>query len=110
MKKICYWSPHISNVATIKNVINSAISLKKFKKDKIRVKILDVIGEWEQFKDLLRTNKKLIVHYIFLAMIFSLVLCVVLSFSSSPKLASANFYLFPSRAWELFVGSEFSGC
>tara|TARA_Y200000002_G_C22636423_1_gene644841 strand:- start:18 stop:1166 length:1149 start_codon:yes stop_codon:yes gene_type:complete len=57
MKKICYWSPHISNVATIKNVINSAISLKKFKKDKIRVKILDVIGEWEQFKDLLSTNK-----------------------------------------------------
>ena len=26
MKKIFYWSPHLSNVATIKNVINSAKS------------------------------------------------------------------------------------
>ena len=34
MKKIYYWSPHISNVATIKNVINSAISIKKFSKKK----------------------------------------------------------------------------
>lgn len=42
MKKICYWSPHISNVATIKNVINSAISLKKYEKKIFDVKILDV--------------------------------------------------------------------
>ena len=32
MKKIFYWSPHISKVATVKNVINSAFSLKKFYK------------------------------------------------------------------------------
>ena len=51
MKKICYWSPHISNVATIKNVINSAISLKKFKKDSFSVKIFDVIGEWSTYKN-----------------------------------------------------------
>ena len=30
MKKIFYWSPHLSNVATIKNVINSAKSIKIF--------------------------------------------------------------------------------
>ncbi len=53
MKKICYWSPHISNVATIKNVINSAISLKKFKKDSYSVKIFDVIGEWSTYKNFL---------------------------------------------------------
>ncbi len=53
MKKICYWSPHISNVATIKNVINSAISLKKFKKDSFSVKIFDVIGEWSTYKSFL---------------------------------------------------------
>ncbi len=53
MKKICYWSPHISNVATIKNVINSAISLKKFKKDSFSVKIFDVIGEWTTYKNFL---------------------------------------------------------
>lgn len=49
MKKICYWSPHISNVATIKNVINSAISLKKYEKKIFDVKILDVLGEWEGY-------------------------------------------------------------
>jgi len=52
MKKICYWSPHLSNVATIKNVINSAISLKKFTKEGINIKILDVIGEWSIYKRL----------------------------------------------------------
>ena len=52
MKKICYWSPHLSNVATIKNVINSAISLKKYKKEKVSVKIYDVVGEWTEYEKL----------------------------------------------------------
>ena len=56
MKKICYWSPHISHVATIKNVINSAISVKKFAKNDIDVKILDVVGEWSEFKQTLDSN------------------------------------------------------
>ena len=51
MKKIFYWSPHISKVATVKNVINSAFSLKKFNKKKLDVAILDVIGEWSEYKD-----------------------------------------------------------
>ena len=51
MKKIFYWSPHISKVATIKNVLNSAFSLKKFYKEKINVSILDVIGEWSNYKN-----------------------------------------------------------
>ncbi len=56
MKKICYWSPHISHVATIKNVINSAISIKKFAKKETNVKILDVVGEWMEFKEILDFN------------------------------------------------------
>lgn len=56
MKKICYWSPHISHVATIKNVINSAISIKKFAKKPINVKIFDVFGEWTEFKEVLDLN------------------------------------------------------
>ena len=56
MKKICYWSPHISNVATIKNVINSAISIKKFAKKETNVKIFDVVGEWMEFKEILDFN------------------------------------------------------
>jgi len=57
MKKIFYWSPHISKVATIKNVINSAFSLKKFHKEKTDVSILDVIGEWRDHKDELESKK-----------------------------------------------------
>ena len=57
MKKIFYRSPHTSKVATVKNVINSAFSLKKFYKEKIDVSILDVIGEWRDHKDELESKK-----------------------------------------------------
>ena len=50
MKKIFFWSPHISNVATIKNVINSAMSLKKYNKKSLNVSIIDVVGEWIKYK------------------------------------------------------------
>ncbi len=50
MKKIFFWSPHISNVATIKNVINSAMSLKKYKKNSLNVSIIDVVREWKKYK------------------------------------------------------------
>ena len=32
MYKIFYWSPYLSNVATINNVLNSALSLAKYSK------------------------------------------------------------------------------
>ncbi len=51
MKKIFYWSPHISNVATVKNVINSAKSLKLHSKKPIEVTLLNAIGEWNSFKE-----------------------------------------------------------
>ncbi len=51
IKKIFYWSPHISNVATINNVINSMISLKSYSKKPLNVSIIDVIGEWSKNKD-----------------------------------------------------------
>ena len=57
MKKIFYWSPHISNVATIKNVINSAKSLKLYSKKTFEVTILDVIGEWSPYKNELSSLK-----------------------------------------------------
>ena len=50
MKKIFYWSPHLSNVATIKNVINSAKSIKIFNKNGQDISIIDTIGEWENQK------------------------------------------------------------
>ena len=51
MKKIFYWSPHISNVATVKNVINSAKSLKLHSKKPIEVTLLNAVGEWNSFKE-----------------------------------------------------------
>jgi len=43
--KIFYWSPFIDQIATIKAVINSAHSLKKFSRNKTPY-IIDVFGEW----------------------------------------------------------------
>ena len=54
MKKIFYWSPYLSNVATIGNVLNSAYSLSKYGKTSFKTYILDVFGEWSsKKKDLL---------------------------------------------------------
>jgi len=50
MKKIFYWCPYLSDVATITNVINSAISLKKYKK-KNQISLLETIGEWQFAKE-----------------------------------------------------------
>ena len=50
MKKIFYWSPYLSNVATIRNVVNSAYSLIKYDKISFRSYILDVFGEWDTKK------------------------------------------------------------
>jgi len=50
MKKIFYWSPYLSNVATIRNVVNSAYSLNKYGKISFRAYILDVFGEWDTKK------------------------------------------------------------
>ena len=44
-----YWSPFISNVATVKAVINSAISIKKFSQ-KINPTIINAIGEWNEYE------------------------------------------------------------
>ena len=57
MKKIFYWSPYLSNVATIRNVVNSAYSLIKYDKISFRAYILDVFGEWDNKKKELSEKK-----------------------------------------------------
>ncbi len=55
--KIFYWSPFFSNVATIKAVTRSAVSLIKFPQDdKYKVSLIDAIGEWEQNDDILNNK------------------------------------------------------
>lgn len=52
--KIFLWSPFISKVATIKAVINSAISIKKYSNNE--VVIVDSFGEWNEFRVQLKKN------------------------------------------------------
>ena len=47
-KIICYWSPFISNVATVKAVLNSALSINMYMEQKYESLILDVFGEWRK--------------------------------------------------------------
>jgi len=50
--KIFYWSPFLSNIATIDAVVNSIKSIKKFdKKKKIQPYIIDATGEWIEKSD-----------------------------------------------------------
>ncbi len=59
-KKIYYWSPFFSNIATTSAVINSAISLKKFSLGKFEPVIIDVFGEWDDYGNTLKENKIII--------------------------------------------------
>ena len=46
-KTVCYWSPFISNVATVKAVINSALSINRYSNQKFESVIIDAFGEWK---------------------------------------------------------------
>ena len=54
-KKIYYWSPCLNKVATVKATLNSAISLAKYSND-YDVKIINVFGEWHNYKKNLQDN------------------------------------------------------
>ena len=52
--KIYYWCPFLTNIATIKSVIKSAKSIKKYnsiEKEKTEVTILNSCGEWDFLKN-----------------------------------------------------------
>ena len=50
--KIFYWSPFLSNIATVDAVANSKNSILNYdKKSELNPYIIDVAGEWEQKKD-----------------------------------------------------------
>ena len=52
---IYYWCPYLTNIATIKSVIKSAKSLKKYIKNNLKedneIAILNSCGEWSFLKD-----------------------------------------------------------
>lgn len=47
---IGYWSPHLTHIATIKAVYNSAYSFKKYLKNNCTVSIINAFGEWDKKK------------------------------------------------------------
>ena len=60
MKKIFYWSPYLTNVATISAVISSIKSVKKYSKN-YEPTLVNVCGEFDDFKkDLYNENIKII--------------------------------------------------
>ena len=50
MKKIFYWSPYLTNVATIKAVINSIKSIKKYSKEYEPI-LINSCGEFDIYKE-----------------------------------------------------------
>ena len=57
---IFYWSPFISKVATVSSVIRSAESMVRYSKKKINVSIVDAIGEWEEYKNIINPKIQII--------------------------------------------------
>ena len=57
MKKIYYWSPFITPVATTKAVINSAYAVKLYSKKRYEPLIINVAGEWDIYKKDLEDKK-----------------------------------------------------
>ena len=52
-KSIFYWSPFIDHVGTTISSRNSIFSLKKFGKKNFSVTVINVFGEWDEYKDFL---------------------------------------------------------
>ena len=68
---IYYWCPFFTKVATEKAVINSLLSIKKYSKNKIKINLIDTIGEWrsnplvKNFNlDVINLNKYEIIKYL----------------------------------------------
>ena len=56
MKSIFYWSPCLSNIGTINSTLNSAVGLKKYFKNNYNVIVINVCGEWDDYKEYLKKN------------------------------------------------------
>ena len=53
---IYYWCPFLSPVATVRAVINSVISIKKYSKNKISPHIINSVGEWNDIQEKLKKD------------------------------------------------------
>ena len=65
MQSIYYWSPCLNKVGTVKSTINSALSISKYSKDKFIVKIINICGEWEEYKNTFEKNNIEVIDFNF---------------------------------------------
>ena len=63
-KSIFVWSPFISKVGTVQNVINSLNSINKY--SNLNTNLINVFGEWDNYKALFSHDKFLIHNFKFL--------------------------------------------
>ena len=62
---IYYWSPFLSPVATVRAVINSAKSIKKYSSGKMSPCIINAVGEWNKYREEIKNNDINIVNFYF---------------------------------------------
>lgn len=59
-----YWSPFLSKVATVRAVLNSAISVSKYSNKLMHSYIINSYGEWNEFKDEILKNDVGIINFV----------------------------------------------
>ena len=108
IKKIFFWSPHINNqIATVKAVQNSVEGMKKFGSSKYKPVIINVFGEWNEYKkklnkidveyiDLLKLNIKLPINGVFKSRFFY----IIISLLTFPKL----FFIIKKHEPDFIIG------
>ena len=89
-KTVYYWSPCLTHVGTIKSTLNSSIALAKYNID-YEVILLNVFGEWTEYKKFLNDNgikvvnlsfnfKKFLPKYGYIQSRFSYIIVFLISF------------------------------
>tara|TARA_B100001741_G_C16474508_1_gene561781 strand:+ start:38 stop:1180 length:1143 start_codon:yes stop_codon:yes gene_type:complete len=65
MQSIYYWSPCLNKVGTLKSTVNSALSLSKYSRNKLNIKIINICGEWEDYKNIFSENNIEVIDFNF---------------------------------------------
>lgn len=63
MKKICFWTPYIGNVGTIKATIHSAEAIKKYSDEEIEINLFKIYSEWEGYESSILNAKLNIIDF-----------------------------------------------
>ena len=115
---ILIWSPFLQKVGTTTNVLNIINSINKYsKKNSYQIDLLDVFGEWENYKfESIKVNKIPLLKYDFLKKIkkdgfvksrLVTILIIILSIIPLAKQLKKKNYSFFFRSFNYFVANNF---